>query len=378
MRLAIVTHNVIRGDGQGRTNYEVALHALRRGDQVFLVADQVDQDLVEKGAVWLPIQPGKLRRVNLFKVWEFAVRANRLLKARAGDFDIIHGTGFCLDRPHHVNTAQFVHSAWLQNPAHPARGERGPGPTYQWLYSTLNARWERNAFGHARQVTAVSRTVEGELRRFGFKGGNGTVKVIPNGVDVDEFKPGPADRAALGLPTDGAPLALFAGDIRTPRKNLDTVLKALVDVPRVRLAVVGGADRSPYPAMAEQLGLKDRVHFLGFRKDMAAIMRAVDVFVFPSRYEPFGMVVAEAMASGVPVITAASTGASEYVTPDCGVILADSDDAAGLAKALKDITGDEDRRRAMAEAAHRQAQGLNWDSISRAYFDIYESCRAAN
>ena len=111
------------------------------------------------------------------------------------------------------------------------------------------------------------------------------------------------------------------------RKNLDTVLQALVGASGVHLAVVGAREGSPYPALAERLGVADRVHFLGFRRDMAQIMQAVDIFVFPSRYEPFGIVVLEAMASGVPVILAATVGAAEVVTPDCGVVLPDPEDA---------------------------------------------------
>jgi glycosyltransferase involved in cell wall biosynthesis len=73
---------------------------------------------------------------------------------------------------------------------------------------------------------------------------------------------------------------------------------------------------------------------LGFRQDVPDLMKAADFLVFPSRYEPFGLVVLEAMATGIPVITAATTGATELVTPDCSFVLPDSDDTQALAEAL--------------------------------------------
>ncbi len=65
-----------------------------------------------------------------------------------------------------------------------------------------------------------------------------------------------------------APLALFVGDIRSRRKNLELVLHALTEVRGLHLAVVGDTARSPYPAMAAELGVMDRVHFLGYRRDV--------------------------------------------------------------------------------------------------------------
>ncbi|CCH65303.1 glycosyltransferase [Richelia intracellularis HM01] len=58
-------------------------------------------------------------------------------------------------------------------------------------------------------------------------------------------------------------MALFAGDIRTSRKNLDTILYALLQVPNIHLAVVGDVETSPFPGLATSLGLEKRVHFFG-------------------------------------------------------------------------------------------------------------------
>lgn len=378
MKICIVTHNVIRGDGQGRVNYEITREALRRGHAVVLVADQVDPALCAAGADWIPARP-RLRRVNLLKVWEFARRADRILDGLAGRVDLVHAYGFTTSRTHHVNTAQFVHDAWRRSPFHVARTNRNLYGVYQGTYSALNARWERAAYARARHVVAASGRVKSELVALGVP--DGRVEVIFNGVDPGEFAPGTAaaDRTALGLPAAVAsadvPLALFAGDIRTNRKNLDTVLRALPLCPSVHLAVVGSLENSPYPALAARLGVMKRVHFLGFRRDVADLMRACDCFVFPSRYEPFGIVVLEAMACGKPVITAANVGAAEIITPEAGIVLPDGEDARALANALQSLLGPTaaSRRAQMGTQARAIAEQHSWAHMAGKYLACYAS-----
>ena len=243
---------------------------------------------------------------------------------------------------------------------------------YHWLYSTCNARWEHKAYHQARIVVAASGTVREELKTL-IGVPEERLRVINNGADTTEFYPLPEgetrDRASLKLP-QGVVLGLFAGDLRTPRKNLDSVLKAMQTVPDLHLAVVGKLDNSPYPAMAEQLGLAARVHFLGFRKDIASIMRAVDFFVFPSRYEACALVLSEAAASGLPIITAHTTGGSEVVAPGAGIMVEDPNDVRALCQSLRDIA-QVDIRTKMRTIARRQAAQQSWEKIGKAYFDLY-------
>jgi glycosyltransferase involved in cell wall biosynthesis len=372
MRLAVVTHNVLRGDGQGRANYEIVRHALQQGVTVYLIADSVDEDLVAAGANWIPVQPQTLRKVNLVKVFAFARRANAIVQKMRDELDLIHGYGYCLDVPHQVNTSQYVHSAWIKSPVHTARQNKNLYGLYQWTYSALNAKWERQAYHKAQVVVAASSTVREELKEIGVPANR--LRVILNGADLTEFHPGTADRSALGLPQN-VPLALFAGDIRTPRKNLDTVLKGLAKAPGVHLAVVGRVEGSPFPALAESLGIKDRVHFLDFRRDIAEIMRAVDMFVFPSRYEACALVLAEATASGLPIITAKTTGGSELVTPESGILIDDANDADALGAAIATLAADPERRKTMSAAAWKRAQTNTWDDIAAAYLNLYREFR---
>jgi len=367
MHVIIVSQDIITGDGQGRANYEIAKHAIQSNMRVTLMADRVAPDLVTAGAKWIPIHPG-LQRPGLYKVWRCAQLADRAVRRQVEQGDIVHGCGYSLTMPHAVNTSQFVHRAWLASPVHTSRICRNGYGLYQWLFSKMNARFEQGAYAAASHIVAVSRRVKSELEAIGVDPSR--IRVIYNGVDTAEFYPEKQSRAELGLPV-GPPLLLFIGDIRTPRKNLDTVLKALVKAPTAHLAVVGATARSPYPAMSQKLGIADRVHFLGFRRDVPRLMRAVDIMVCPSRYEACTLVLVEAMASGLPVITAEKTGGSELLEPECGLRLADANDACSLAAAIQSLLADSALRKSMGEAGREVAMKYTWRRIAEEYMELY-------
>jgi glycosyltransferase involved in cell wall biosynthesis len=314
-----------------------------------------------------------MRRPILLKVLEFTLRADRIIDQLRSEVDIICANGVVCTRAHDVNVAHFVHSAWLQSPAHEAATLRGPRAWYQWLFTALNARLEPFVFARARHLVAVSHRVSEELAGFNL---SSAIHTIPNGVDPAEFVPGPAHRAELGLP-DGVPLAVFAGDLVSPRKNLSAVLHALVNAPEWHLVVAGSTAQSPFPGLARRLGLDDRVHFVGFCSDMPSLMRTGDLFVFPSQYEPFALVVLEAMASGLPIITAQTVGAASLVSPESGVVLDDPSDAIGIARGLRRFSSLRSRR-AAGTAARTIAETCTWTAMADAYVDLFAASASAS
>lgn len=370
MKLCIVTHKVATGDGQGRVNYEVAWEAIRRGYHVTLLASSVDLELQKHSQVkWIPISV-KGYPVQLLREMAFSVQSAAWLNQHQKEFDIIKLNGAITSARGDVNAVHFVHSSWLRSPFNLSTQNLSLRSIYQRFYTALNADWEKQAFDRAKVVVAVSEKVAQELMAIGIP--RDRIRTILNGIDLQEFAPGIVDRQKWGLPEE-VPLALFAGDIRTPRKNLDTILHSLVQVPQLHIAVVGGTAGSPYPELARSLNLENRVHFLGFRQDVPDLMKAADFLVFPSRYEPFGLVVLEAMATGIPVITAATTGAAQLVTPDCGIVLPDSDDTQALAEALnKLVKCDRQQRQQMGKAARAIAEHHSWANMGSNYVNLFE------
>lgn len=378
MKLCIVTHSLIKGDGQGRVNYEVACEAIRRGHHVTVLASKIAPELEKHPSIdWVTISakvPTELMRNMVF-----AYKSTNWLRKHRQQLDLIKANGAITWADSDVNAVHFVHNSWLkfsQLEATATNNKTIFNPylflynSYQWLYTKLNARWEKQAFDNTKIVVAVSDKVAEDLREIGVP--QDAIRVISNGVDIEEFSPGNGgSRQTWNLP-DGVPLAMFVGDIRLPRKNLDTVLKALVEVPDLHLAVVGVTDGSPYLQLAKSLGLNDRVHFLGFRRDVPSLMKAVDFFVFPSRYEPFGLVITEAMATGLPVITASCTGAAPLITPEAGIVLPNPDDSKALAEAMQKLSVNPDLRSNMGRTAREIALQNTWKSMAQQYVDLFE------
>lgn len=379
MKLCIVTHSLVKGDGQGRVNYEVACEAIRRKHHVTVLASKVAPELEKHHQVnWVPISVQGLP-TELIRNMMFAWQSANWLNKHGNEFDLIKANGAITWAKSDVNAVHFVHNSWLKF----SNLQAAPSPKkpifnpkiflynfYQWFYTKLNSVWEKEAFNNTKVVVAVSDKVAEDLQEIGVS--EDAIRVISNGVDVEEFSPGNGgSRQPWNLPKD-VTLAMFAGDIRLPRKNLDTVLHALVEVPDLHLAVVGVTDGSPYPQLAKSLGLDERVHFLGFRRDVPSLMKVVDLFVFPSRYEPFGLVVTEAMATGLPVITASCTGAAPLVTPEAGIVLGDPNDTKALAQALQKLSINPDLRIKMGENAREIALKHTWKNMAQQYVDLFE------
>jgi glycosyltransferase involved in cell wall biosynthesis len=369
MKLCIISRSVIKGDGQSRVNYEVIWESIYRGYQVTLLSSNISPDLqLNSQVTWIDISVEGWP-TELLRGVAFSCKSAAWLRQHFQDFDLVIVNGANTTESADVNAVHFVHSSWLKSSAHPWRRKQDIYGFYQWLYTVINAQLEKKSFRQAKLIVAVSEKIKQELIYIGVP--QDRIRVILNGVDLEEFSPSIGERSQFGLPEDRT-LALFAGDIRNSRKNLDTVLYALVQVPELHLVVVGAVEESPYLKLTEKLELDKRVYFLGYRLNLFEIMKAVDFFVLPSRYEPFGMVVSEAMATGMPVIISASTGAAEIVTPECGIVLIDSEDVHALSEALARLASDRLLRNQMGQRARVIAEQHSWSSKAKSYVDLFE------
>lgn len=206
----------------------------------------------------------------------------------------------------------------------------------------------------------------------------GRMLPVLNGIDLRAFASEPELRAhsrhRVGV-ASGVRLLLSVGRLAR-EKNHAGLLRAFAQLagscPDVRLWIAGdGPLRDVLLQQCAALGLDGRVVFLGERHDVPDLMRAADVFVLPSRFEGFGLVVAEAMASGTPVVATDSGGVAE-VLGGTGILVPAGDDAAlarGLAQAL---AMDADSMAVMVEGARRQAENrLDIERVVDTWLELY-------
>ncbi|CAA9544712.1 MAG: Glycosyltransferase MshA involved in mycothiol biosynthesis [uncultured Thermomicrobiales bacterium] len=224
---------------------------------------------------------------------------------------------------------------------------------------------------------------------------DGMVCMVPLGVDLGRFQPGDMARARrdMGLPGDGV-LALFVGRI-DPIKGIDVLVEAFGRTvngwgPRreaPRLVLVGGelgddgqpvGDLARVAADVQDLGISDRVLFLGSRpqEDLATLYQAVDFVVIPSRYESFGLVAIEAMASGTPVIASKVGGLPYSVRDGVAGLLVPATNVVALTNAILDLSRCPDRRAALAVNARVEAARFSWDHVATAMTGVYRSLAA--
>ncbi len=207
------------------------------------------------------------------------------------------------------------------------------------------------------------------------------IMVIPNGIDLARYPAKmPADLAELHIPR-GSAVATFVGRLE-PQKGLDWLLESarswLANSETAHLLLVGdGPLRAKLAAKSDELGLGPKVHFAGWRPDVAELLAASRLLVLPSRWEGMPNVVLEAMASAKPVVATDVEGVRELLGPLAPGQTVAYGDSAALGKALERFlaseslaaeTGVENRRRVEAHfditAAVRSYEAL-WEDLAK-------------
>jgi glycogen(starch) synthase len=237
----------------------------------------------------------------------------------------------------------------------------------------------RAGLRHAAAVTGCSAfTLRDAETRFGLQPGRG--QVIFNGVDPS-LEPGsdPDHQIAVGTPPDGiaGPYVLALGRA-VDKKGFDLLIQAFALIadrhPEVVLAIGGDGPALPtLSRLIEQLGVQRRVTLLGrlSRPQVAAAMASAEIFVMPSRLEPFGIVVLEAWRAGRPVVATSRGGAPEFVDEGVTGTLVDPFDTPKLAETLDRLLAEPARRDAFGQAGRRRVSDFYWPAIAPAYEQCY-------
>jgi glycosyltransferase involved in cell wall biosynthesis len=274
--------------------------------------------------------------------------------------------------------AHLPHAAWL------CRWSRLAAPVrvvIDTLHSSSTGKsgrrigyaWSRRLPDHVTAVsnaTAASHLAAGMVREE-------RLSILANGIDVPAWEPNAQTRSAmrqlLGFRDEF--LWIAAGRLEAV-KDYPTLLRAFARAPQLaRLLVLGGGpQQSELISLAAQLGLEQRVRFLGFEPNVERLMQAADGFVLSSRYEGLPMVLLEAGACGVPAVATDVPGTREVVTDGVNGFLGKAGDPCSLGEAMTRLMSmPADQRFAMGERArHRVIAEFSLETVLDRWEWLYE------
>lgn len=277
----------------------------------------------------------------------------------AGPLDVVHLTHHMVAPTRRAFTVATIHDLSFEY------------PEFEIENAALYSRDVRRTVQAADLIIAVSEFTRRELEHH-YKVPASRVRVVPEGVSMESW------HSAKSIEDDRDPFFLAVGKLEV-RKNILTLVKALEIVRERyrlphRLVVVGklgargrsllqGIRKSPVAASIE---------YRGFVPDhlLRDLYRRATAFVFPSRYEGFGLPILEAMAAGTPVI-AADTASVPEVAGDAG-LLVDPGDPEGWAEAMARVAEDGRLRMRLADRGRQRAKQFSWDRAAARTVAVYE------
>ncbi|MBN1504897.1 MAG: glycosyltransferase family 4 protein [Candidatus Eisenbacteria bacterium] len=206
------------------------------------------------------------------------------------------------------------------------------------------------------------------------------IRVIPSGVRLEEFEVEGGEtevgRADGTLMRTVEPVVLNVGSLSKEKSQQDVLRVASVvarAVPSVRFLIAGdGPMRHRLERISRDLGVDSVVRLLGFREDVAALMRAASVFLFPSESEGLGSAALQAMAAGLPVVATDSGGIRDVVSHGETGFLFAKRDVASMADAVVKLLGDKDLADRMGANARRKAADFSFQRCCASHEELYK------
>jgi glycosyltransferase involved in cell wall biosynthesis len=238
------------------------------------------------------------------------------------------------------------------------------------LVGSLTTQVTTWAFNQSNYALAPSRLVQREMLDKGVR----KVGLWRRGVDATQFHPSHRTEEMRAYLSDGHvddTLLLYVGRL-APEKQVDQIRAVLEQVPGTRLAIIGGGPAEP--ALRKHFeGLP--VTFAGYLKGakLSAAYASADIFVFPSAFESFGLVILEAMASGVPVVSSRVGGAQDMISEGVTGYTFAVGDGQSLVAGVKNILATPDTLAQMRIAAREHAEHQSWPAMMDELVECYEA-----
>ncbi|MFN0157688.1 MAG: glycosyltransferase family 4 protein [Bacteroidota bacterium] len=373
MRIALITDAINDNSGLGRIAAALASEYAKVGHEVHTIAQHNNitlQGVRQHSVPGLPL----------------SAALNKLILRHSGttvlqklSCDIVHSFG--VGRHANVVSAQSCHLAGMRIRAELRHRHRLFEERNWGLFDHVVLQDEKHLLtsSETQRIVAVSHLVRNQLREF-YNVPAEKIVVIPNGIHVQRYALAHQDdtqqkmRKTLGLP-DNRFVLLFVGN-EFDRKGLRVIIESLgrLNDPSLTLLVAGKADPAPYQALARQLNVTAQVKYVGTINPPEQLFFAADAFVFPTLYEPFGMVVIEAMAAGLPVITSRHCGSVEGMEDEKQLLLlSDPESVDELCEKIRRLNNDETLRKTIADRGMEESKRFTWESVAEKMMDVYRT-----
>jgi glycosyltransferase involved in cell wall biosynthesis len=390
LRIAQVTPYFLPVEGGvERHVLNLSKELVRRGHEVevFTCGSTRQSDVLERSSVveGLPVHrfDSVMSLGEFGRVWPGFAR--EVLK---GDFDVVHAHSF--RHPHtdlSMLVSKFAGSASVlttHSPFHPGEVR---GPLARALVPIYDHLFAPTTLGYFGTVISLTRDEAELLTRMGVSADK--IAVIPHGIDQIHFSPSDPSLFTSKFGLEGRDIALCLSRINRT-KGLDVLLGSFSRIaaraPNLTLVLAGGCTSPKEEAFlsqlrrkASELGVEGRVVFAGrlTEEEKASAYEACTVFVLPSVYEPYGIVLLEAAAHGKPLISTRTGGPKSIIEQGVSGLLVAPGDGGGLAEALLELASHREAAQSMGEEARRMARAHTWERVAEATERVYLRIRVA-
>ena len=226
-----------------------------------------------------------------------------------------------------------------------------------------------------KQVITISNQDKEDVIKY-FKIPKEKVNVVHNGVDIEQFKVLENKkelRRELGVKDTFT--IIFVGHYYK-NKGLMFLIKSLqyLKDKNINCLIIGQDNPTIYKEKAKELGVLDKIQFLGFRTDVNRLMSVSDIFVLPTYNEPFGLVGVEALASGIPILMTKTQGPKDYLKDGKNGFFIKRDEK-DIAQKIEKLYSDRELLKKMSIQAREDSLEFSWDNVAKKYLKVIEKIK---
>ncbi len=381
-RIAIMIHDLNPWGGQDRSMLEIAKQLNKKYPL------EIHSFTLEGENDWINMQhipyETLIKKPIIFKYLNYHIDSWKKLKQTRSTW--IQSTGLASLKSD-VIQVQFIHHSWekIKKVASIDEHESFLKNSYRQLLKQYNLFLEKKIYTPDKKYIAISHSIKKELMEF-FAIPSENIEIIHHGVDPEHFHPYQLTnsstlkraevRKRLNINTNDFVL-LHVGALNA-RKGLFKSLQVLSflkhnGIKNIKLLAVGQGDQSTLSQWSKQLDVSDRLILAPHSKDIREYYWAADTFFFPSYYEPFGLVILEAMASGLPTVTSSLAGGAELIKNNINGVLFDPLSPPELiGNQLLEVIKNPEFTKSIGEKARETSLTRNWGQVGQEYNSFYE------